>query len=106
MPSRKAHLPIYFTSVELENVRCFGGWELELIDNYDGGPARWTLILGDNGVGKTTLLQCLTWVRPVPRLPPGTTRGSSSGGDIDDYEPEPLVKGPLEPALSGEENEV
>jgi hypothetical protein len=107
MPSRKAHLPIYFTSVELENVRCFGkGWELELIDDYDGGPARWTLILGDNGVGKTTLLQCLTWVRPVPKLPSGTTSGSSSGDDIDDYEPEPLVKGPLEPALSGEENDV
>jgi AAA domain, putative AbiEii toxin, Type IV TA system len=107
MPSRKDPLPVYFTSLELENVRCFGkGPELDLVDDYDGGPARWTLLLGDNGVGKTTLLQCLAWTRPVPRLPPGTTGGKSSRGHNEDDEPAPLVKGPLEPALSGEENEV
>ena len=27
-------------------------------------PIQWTLILGDNGVGKTTLLQCLAWMKP------------------------------------------
>lgn len=107
MPSRKDPLPVYFTSLELENVRCFGkGQKLDLIDDYDGGPARWTLLLGDNGVGKTTLLQCLAWMRPVPKLPTGTTGGNSSRGDSEDYEPAPLVKGPLEPALSGEENDV
>ena len=37
---------------------------LDLTD-VDGRPARWTLILGDNGVGKTTLLQCLAWMQPV-----------------------------------------
>ena len=25
----------------------------------DGAPARWTVVLGENGVGKTTLLQML-----------------------------------------------
>lgn len=107
MPSRKDPLPVYFTSLELENIRCFGkGPKLKLIDDYDGGPARWTLLLGDNGVGKTTLLQCLAWTRPVPKLSPGTTGGNSSRGDNEDDEPAPLVKGPLEPALSGEENDV
>lgn len=107
MPSRKDSLPVYFTSIELDNVRCFGkGRKLELIDDYYGGPARWTLLLGDNGVGKTTLLQCLAWMRPVPKLTPGTTGSNSSRGDNDDDEPAPLVKGPLEPALSGEENYV
>ena len=57
---------VYFSSLELENVRCFGERQvLELTDDK-GRPAQWTLLLGDNGVGKTTLLQCLAWMRPVP----------------------------------------
>ena len=47
---------IYFHSLELENVRCFGERQvLELTDDQ-GRLAQWTLLLGDNGVGKTTLL--------------------------------------------------
>ena len=57
--------PTYFTKLELENIRSFGGLQcLDLLDEQDR-PARWTVILGDNGVGKTTLLQCLTRMRPV-----------------------------------------
>ena len=59
---------IYFHSLELENVRCFGERQvLELTDDH-GRLAQWTLLLGDNGVGKTTLLQCLAWMRPVPAI--------------------------------------
>ena len=36
--------------------------------NGKNNPAQWTLILGNNGVGKTTLLQCLSWMVPVPKL--------------------------------------
>jgi energy-coupling factor transporter ATP-binding protein EcfA2 len=51
--------PAYFLSLTVENVRCFGpSQSLDLSDGA-GRPARWTIILGDNGVGKTTLLQCL-----------------------------------------------
>jgi hypothetical protein len=107
MPKRKEALPVYFTSLELENVRCFGeGPSLELIDDYDGGPARWTLLLGDNGVGKTTVLQCLAWMRPVPRLPPGTMGNNSTKANDEDDEPPPLLAGPLGPALPEEENDV
>lgn len=78
---------IYYSSLELENVRCFGEHQtLELTDEK-GRPAQWTLLLGDNGVGKTTLLQCLAWMRPVP------------AGDENNDEP-------IEPALAGEENRV
>ena len=43
---------VYFTSLEIENVRCFGDRQ-ELDLTVDGRrPARWTLILGDNGVGR------------------------------------------------------
>jgi ABC-type transport system involved in cytochrome c biogenesis ATPase subunit len=82
---------IYFSSLELENVRCFGARQILELTDDQGRPAQWTLLLGDNGVGKTTLLQCLAWMRPVPAgLPPGT-------------EGEPRE---IEPALTNEENHV
>ena len=65
VPSSKQPL-IYYSSLELENVRCFGERQTLELTNAKGQPARWTLLLGDNGVGKTTLLQCLAWMRPVP----------------------------------------
>lgn len=54
----------YFLSLELENVRCFG--EKQKIDFSDGefNPKQWTIILGDNGTGKTTLLQSLIGLTP------------------------------------------
>ena len=60
--------PVYFSSLELENVRCFGQPQTLSLTDEEGHPAQWTLILGDNGVGKTTLLQCLAWMRPLPRV--------------------------------------
>ena len=57
--------PVYFSALELENVRCFGERQALSLTDEDGNPVQWTLILGDNGVGKTTLLQCLAWTRPV-----------------------------------------
>ena len=58
-------LPVYFKSIELENIRCFGDRQELSLSDSTGRPAQWNLILGDNGVGKTTLLQCLAWMRPV-----------------------------------------
>ena len=56
----------YFLSLELENVRCFG--ERQKIDFSDDNdkPKQWTIILGDNGTGKTTLLRCFIAMLPVP----------------------------------------
>jgi predicted ATP-binding protein involved in virulence len=54
----------YFLSLELENVRCFG--ERQKIDFSDGKGKhkQWTIILGDNGTGKTTILQGLVVMSP------------------------------------------
>ena len=42
---------VYYNSLAIENVRCFGERQ-ELDLTADGRrPARWTLILGDNNVG-------------------------------------------------------
>ena len=80
--------PIYFTSLLLENIRTFREQQtLNLTDN-NGSPAPWTLIVGDNGVGKTTLLQCLARMRPVFNKP----------SDDDKGPPPP----PIEPELASE----
>jgi hypothetical protein len=56
----------YFLSLSLENVRCFGPEQtLDLSDGH-GKPARWTIILGVNGTGKTTILQSLVIFELIP----------------------------------------
>src|SRR4051812_29225903 len=49
----------YCASLQIENVRCFAERQTLSLTNPNGAPARWTIILGENGVGKTTLLQAL-----------------------------------------------
>ena len=88
--SKRLRPPFYFTNLTLENVRCFGErQELKLV-NANDRPAPWTLIVGDNGVGKTTLLQCLARMRPIFNPPPD-----------DDSGPTP---NPIEPELAVEED--
>ena len=94
--------PIYFSSLVIENVRCFGGSQvLDLTQN--GRPAPWSLIIGENGTGKTTLLECLAWMRPV--------RGDNESSGVSES-PQlqgasaPSPRGLLVSALPGEENEV
>ena len=67
MPARP--LPVYFLSLTLENVRCFGPKQTLRLSDDKGRPARWTVILGNNGMGKTTLLQALTSFEPTPMAP-------------------------------------
>ena len=92
--------PFYFTNLSIENVRAFGEkQELQLADE-EGRPARWTLIVGDNGVGKTTLLQCLARMRPRFNPPPDDSDGSPGNRNA------PAAQ-PIEPELAAEEdNEV
>ncbi|HBL29846.1 MAG TPA: hypothetical protein DD490_23665 [Acidobacteria bacterium] len=55
----------YLLDLTVRNVRCFGPEEQTLrLSDAEGRPAPWTVILGDNGVGKTTLLQCLVALEP------------------------------------------
>ena len=51
--------PAYFLSLTLENVRCFGPEQTLDLSDEDGRPAQWTVLLGDNGAGKTTILQAI-----------------------------------------------
>ena len=55
----------YVIELNLTNVKSFAGEHTLNLRDVKGGPARWTLILGENGVGKTTLLECITQLTPV-----------------------------------------
>lgn len=70
-PALPAPTGSYFLSLELENVRCFSERQtLDLSDGH-GRPARWTILLGENGTGKTTILQALAAMEPVEVRPKG-----------------------------------
>ena len=63
-PAEQIPPPAYFGSLTIENVKCFKGkHEIDLSDG-NGKPAMWTVILGNNNTGKTTLLRCLADLEP------------------------------------------
>jgi hypothetical protein len=91
---------MHFRSIRLENVRAFGSSQtLELFDE-EGAISRWNLILGENGVGKTTLMWALKAMRPVPYLKPNLEIDKSAdAGDptlstakLSDYENEAIMR--------------
>jgi ABC-type branched-subunit amino acid transport system ATPase component len=68
---------MYFAEVTVENIRCFGSRQVLALRDGNGRLAQWTVILGDNGVGKTTLLQCIHAMKPTVLPPmPGVSVGT------------------------------
>jgi predicted ATP-binding protein involved in virulence len=57
-------LPTYFKSLTVEDVKCFKGKQTIDLSDGNGKYAQWTVILGDNNTGKTTLLRCLADLEP------------------------------------------
>lgn len=51
--------------MSVENARCFGPKQTIDVSDRQGRPAQWTVILGDNNTGKTTLLQCFVGLEPA-----------------------------------------
>ncbi len=51
---------VYLNKLYLKNVRCFkGNHEINLNDG-NNNPTQWTVILGNNNVGKTTILRAIS----------------------------------------------
>lgn len=55
--SGKSIRTLKILSVELENIRCFDSITIDFSE--DGKPRPWTMLLGDNGLGKTTILRSI-----------------------------------------------
>jgi ABC-type Mn2+/Zn2+ transport system ATPase subunit len=51
--------PIYFLRLEIENFRCFKDRQVLDLSDGKGNWKKWTVILGDNGTGKSSLVQLL-----------------------------------------------
>lgn len=49
----------YFKSLILQDVKCFQGEHTIHLTDEEGNPAKWTVILGNNNTGKTTVLRAL-----------------------------------------------
>jgi hypothetical protein len=69
----------YFLSLSLENVRCFGEKQVLDLSDSEGRPARWTILLGNNGTGKTTVLQALAAFVPMQGAVKGKTTWAFQG---------------------------
>lgn len=114
MLENKVNTPIYFKSLRLKNFRGFKDVCLNLA-NESEALAQWTLLLGDNGVGKTTLLQCLCWMCPAlvkfeeskNDLANGDELDSDPAvnGDTEDDFTKPITKGFIGSLITGETNE-
>ena len=91
---------VYFSSLEIENVRCFGGRQVLDLTGDDGRPLQWSLLIGENGTGKTTLLECLAWMCPVPDRDDPLPGGAAAGGI------QPPTEGALTPTLPRAGNEL
>ena len=81
---------IYIKSLELNNIKTFEEVKLDF-EKEDGNLSQWTLILGDNGTGKSTLLQCAAWMKP--NIPVGQDNGQINLDEI-------------QPKITDEENDV
>lgn len=57
--------PCYLLSLSVENVRCFGPEQILDLSDGKGNWAPWTIILGENGTGKTSLLQAVVCIETV-----------------------------------------
>jgi predicted ATPase len=57
----------YFIDFSIENVRCYGKKQTLKLADENGRPHHWTIILGDNGVGKTSILKGLVSLAPSPK---------------------------------------
>jgi hypothetical protein len=76
--ARAGSPPTYFLSLRLQNARCFGAREQTLdLSDGKGRPAQWTILLGENGTGKTTVLQALVLL--------GLAHDPSSPSEIDPF---------------------
>ncbi|MDP2159201.1 MAG: AAA family ATPase [Flavobacterium sp.] len=85
-------VPIYIKSLVIKNIRRFEKANINFV-REDGILPQWTLILGDNGIGKTSILQSIAWMKPLVH-------------DAKDPDGIKIQKNKIEPSINNEDNET
>jgi predicted ATP-binding protein involved in virulence len=60
--------PVYFLNLEIKNYRCFKDKQVLDLSDGEGNWKKWTIILGDNGTGKSSLLEILAGAEADERI--------------------------------------
>ena len=90
--------PVELRSLHVRNLRVFEDFNLE-IRRRSPGAGQWTVILGDNGVGKTTILRALVFALADQRL---ANSFFQLGGPSAPFLRNVLAEGGVEVNLAGE----
>lgn len=90
----KVSTSMYIKTLKIKNIRSFGETYVNF-ENEDGTLPQWTIILGDNGIGKSTILQGIAWMKPFLPL--------NDEENTKDYSDDKLIPTPI---INDEENEV
>lgn len=98
--------PIVLKRLELSNIKCFKKAEIKMSSN--GNPRAWSLLVGENGVGKSTILQCIALcslgpdlLRSLVKIPQNMLRAGEKEGYIEAVFDAPM-KAPHTKNLSNE----
>ncbi len=73
---------MYLTHLRLKHIRLLAASELSFTDP-EGRPRMWTVLLGDNGLCKSTLLQCIAISAAGPKLGSALIRDASTLHRVD-----------------------
>lgn len=59
---------IYIGALKLRNIKCFKGEHIINFTDKDGKLFQWTVIIGNNNTGKTTILRAIADLEPVENI--------------------------------------
>ncbi len=68
MSNQDNQKPLYFHQLQVKGVNSFVSQQTLNLTNTDGSTAMFTVVLGNNNTGKTTLLRCLAGMAPVIKI--------------------------------------
>ncbi|MFN7119982.1 MAG: AAA family ATPase [Saprospiraceae bacterium] len=59
---------VYIGALKLRNIKCFKGEHIIDFTDKEGKLHQWTVIIGNNNTGKTTILRAIADLEPYPIL--------------------------------------
>lgn len=83
---------VYFKSLTIRDIKCFRGEHTIDLSDGKGAYAQWTVILGNNNTGKTTILKCLAGLEAELSYSEYSPKGWTDAGKNAEVNSELLLK--------------